>query len=326
MKTEDLIFDSHIPFQECMQAVFRHQLENEPVFARFCSRLNGFERPDITPQTVPLLPARAFREATIGDANTPLKFRSSGTTSMQHSWHYVKDPELYRKSILMGINRFHQLDDFSVLAYVPGYDQNPHSSLIWMLNVLIERDGSGLSRFLEPGKPVPKSLLSDIARAGKRPMLFGAAFGLLDLCERFETRLPANGIVLETGGMKTHRREIGRLELHERLATGFGLDTSQIHSEYGMTELLSQAYSTAPGLFQCPHWMQVSIRDPENPMQPMPDGESGLIGIIDLANLHSCSFVLTGDLGVMSPGGFQVLGRYEPEGLRGCNFLIDRDL
>ena len=157
-------------------------------------------------------------------------------------------------------------------------------------------------------------------------MLFGAAFGLLDLLEAGPITMPPDAYIMETGGMKTHRREMSRAQLHHRLAGGFGLDKKQVHSEYGMTELMSQAYATGNEWFATPHWMKISIRDPENPMRTLAFGEEGLIGIIDLANIYSCSFLLTGDLGIMKPDEtFKVLGRWKHSNLRGCNFLIDQD-
>src|SRR5699024_3709152 len=149
---------------------------------------------------------------------------------------------------------------------------------------------------------------------------------LLDLLEMQEVSLPAGGIVIETGGMKTHRREVSRRELHQTLAHGFGLDLSRIHSEYGMSELLSQASATGSEWFHTAPWMKVNIRNPENPHEALPSFEEGLIGIIDLANVYSCSFLLTGDRGMMDKNGrFKVMGRWNPKDLRGCNFLIEED-
>ena len=157
-------------------------------------------------------------------------------------------------------------------------------------------------------------------------MLFGAAFGLMDMLEIDPIQLPEDSVILETGGMKTHRREITKELLHQQLADGFGIPASQIHSEYGMTELLSQTYAKGSLWFECVPWMEVSIRDPKDPMQEAEHEEEGVIGVIDLANLYSCSFILTGDKGIQREDGkFQVLGRWNPQNLRGCNFLIDQD-
>jgi hypothetical protein len=155
-------------------------------------------------------------------------------------------------------------------------------------------------------------------------MIFGAAFGLLDLIEMGLPNLPNDSMILETGGMKTFRREMTKENLHQQLADGFGVEKKYIHSEYGMTELLSQAYSRGSLWFDTVPWMRVTIRNPHNPMQIQPAGTEGLIGVIDLANINSCSFILTGDKGIQNnEGQFQVLGRWNPINLRGCNFLID---
>jgi hypothetical protein len=165
-----------------------------------------------------------------------------------------------------------------------------------------------------------------ITASGKKLMLFGAAFGLTDMAEASPVTLPAGSIIVETGGMKTHRREMGREEMHSKLATSFNIPPENIHSEYGMTELLSQAWMQGDGVFRCPHWMRVSIHDPDNPPERLPDGREGLIGITDLANLNSCSFLMTGDAGVRYPdGSFRVTGRVQHSNLRGCNFLVEED-
>ncbi|HCI71410.1 MAG TPA: hypothetical protein DHV30_12790, partial [Balneola sp.] len=259
-------------------------------------------------------------------ANSYQLFRSSGTSGMQRSKHIVIDPDLYKQSIFDGMWEFYDLHDYVIWAYTPGYNSNPNSSLVWMLNALIEREDSGLSKFLELDKPLLQNEIDQIKTSEKKLMLFGAAFGLLDLAERSNVDLAKDTIVMETGGMKTFRREMTKQDLHEQLAKDFGLPLEQIHSEYGMTELLSQAYSRGSEWFDCPSWMQVSIRNPENPMQEVEQGEEGLIGVIDLANFYSCSFILTGDKGIMNAENqFQVLGRWNPKNLRGCNFLIDHD-
>ncbi len=306
--------------------VFNWQKKNNPVYSRFCEALGIDNIQSI--EDIPLLPIQAFKDTKVitGEKLPDLYFESSGTSGMQRSRHYVTDPEIYQQSIIEGMNHFYNLDEFVIWAYTPGYHSNPHSSLIWMLNTLIERDESGLSKFLEIGKPINQHELKKIKQSGKRLMLFGAAFGLLDLLELGNPEIPNDSIIMETGGMKTFKREISKEKLHQQLADGFRLPKQNIHSEYGMTELLSQAYSLQGEWFECVPWMQVSIRNPENPMEVLPKGEEGLIGVIDLANIHSCSFILTGDKGILGDEGkFKVLGRWNPQNLRGCNFLIDQD-
>lgn len=326
-------FDLMQSFEEKAIQIFEFQKENNLVYKRFFKALGVGTINSI--DEIPLLPIQVFKDvdelrtldpehSTLNTQNSSLYFQSSGTSGMHRSKHYIADPEIYRRSIIKGMQHFYALDEYVILAYTPGYNANPHSSLIWMLNVLIENDQSGFSRFLEIGEIIPQHVLDSISATGKKVMLFGAAFGLLDLIEKGSPSLPKQSIILETGGMKTHRREMTKEELHEQLAIGFGLPTSSIHSEYGMTELLSQAYSQGSLWFECVPWMRVSIRNPQNPLEILPSGKEGLIGVIDLANLFSCSFILTGDKGIQREDGkFQVLGRWNPRNLRGCNFLID---
>lgn len=331
MITSDFIFDNTLSFEEKTLRVFRFQRKNNPVFKRFCDALEIPTSASIN--EIPLLPIEAFKETKVvttaeNSASNiqEIEFHSSGTSGMDRSKHIVTNPEIYRESIIRGMQHFYDLDEFVIRAYTPGYNENPNSSLIWMLNTLIERERSGTSTFLELGKSPDKSELDQIQRSGKKLMLFGAAFGLLDMLEKGSVQLPEDTVILETGGMKTHRREMTKEDLHQKLAEGFGLSTSQIHSEYGMTELLSQAYAKGSLWFESEPWMKVSIRDPKDPMKEVDHGEEGLIGVFDLANVYSCSFILTGDKGIQQEDGkFQVLGRWNPKNLRGCNFLIDQD-
>ncbi len=324
------IFDESVSFEEKALKVFKYQSENNPVYGRFCKALGIAGSINIA--EIPLLPIQAFKEKEIVTSKKNLSadsyqlFQSSGTSGMQRSKHIVVDPDLYKQSIFDGMWEFYDLHDYVIWAYTPGYNSNPNSSLVWMLNALIEREGSGHSKFLELDKPLLQNEIDQIRTSGKKLMLFGAAFGLLDLANGSNIDLAKDTIVMETGGMKTFRREMTKQDLHEQLAKDFGLNLEQIHSEYGMTELLSQAYSVGTQWFDCPSWMQVSIRNPENPMLEVEHGEEGLIGVIDLANFYSCSFILTGDKGIMNAENqFQVLGRWNPKNLRGCNFLIDQD-
>lgn len=326
MITKEEIFEIGIPFKEKALKVFEFQRSNNLVYQRFCKALKIGEEKSIS--EIPLLPIQAFKDSEVitGSKSHNLEFQSSGTSGMSRSKHIVSDPEFYRQSILQGMNHFYDLDEYVIWAYTPGYSDNPNSSLIWMLNTLIEKEDSGMSQFLELDQPLDKHALKEVEKSGKKLMLFGAAFGLLDVLELKKIQIPSDSVILETGGMKTHRREITKEELHQKLASGFGLPKSQVHSEYGMAELLSQAYAQEGQWFECVPWMKVSIRNPKNPMKEVGFGEEGLIGVIDLANLYSCSFILTGDKGIQREDGkFQVLGRWNPENLRGCNFLIDQD-
>ncbi|HKK44928.1 MAG TPA: hypothetical protein VJ964_05370 [Balneolaceae bacterium] len=350
----DLIFSDSISFDKKARQVFEYQFENNPVYHRYCEALNNvggnhlchselvsespaqnsnseeiLKRIQDDMWSIPLLPINAFKDAEVTahpDNEHELVFKSSGTLDMRRSIHRVYDSELYEESLLKGFRHFYNLNQSVIWGYTPGYAENPHSSLIYMIQKLIAQDGSGLSQFLPLDEPLDKSAIKEVRENGKQLILFGAAFGLLDLLEMKGIALPSNSIVIETGGMKTHRREISRDELHRRLSKGFGLDSTRIHSEYGMAELLSQAYATGGSWFRTVPWMQVSIRNPDNPFEEQPPHTEGVIGIIDLANIHSCSFLLTGDKGMMDKKGrFQVIGRWNPKDLRGCNFLIEED-
>lgn len=323
---QEFIFDEEIGFEEKARNVFEYQYQNNAVYRRFCDALSY----DITSsQQPPMLPVKAFKDSVVTchpKQKPDLVFQSSGTSDMDRSRHLVQDEELYRQSLLRGFGQHYDLERSVILAYTPGYADNPDSSLIWMLKELIDLDETDLSRFLPLGNPIGRELIKEIKNENKQIILFGAAFGLLDLVEMNSPQLAASSIVIETGGMKTHRRAISKDELHQKLSKGFGLDQTRIHSEYGMCELLSQAYSTGGQWFRTPPWMQVKVMNPENPISEMPHFQEGLIGVTDLANVHSCSFILTGDKGISHKDGrFQVLGRWNPKDLRGCNFLIDED-
>lgn len=326
-----LIFSKEIPFGEKVMRVFEYQFQQNEIYRRFCEAL-GVKNPELISNDFigpPLLPIRAFKDSELScrpDEQPDLVFRSSGTSGMERSRHLVADAGLYRKSILQGFKTFYDLDKSVIWAYTPGYNDNPHSSLVWMLNELIGQDTSGLSCFLPLDKSLSEDDLDKIKDVGKRLILFGAAFGLLDLAEMHPPQLPGNSTVIETGGMKTHRRAMGRRTMHRTLAKAFGLPEHRIHSEYGMAELLSQAYATGGTWFRSVPWMQITVRNPDDPAEVLPPHQEGLIGVIDLANVHSCSFLLTGDKGIVDKKGrFQVLGRWNPKDLRGCNFLIDED-
>ena len=323
------IFDNTIPFPLRLKRVYEYQLVNNNVYKRFNQALGIISVSELDISTVPLLPIEAFKDTEVKTGNwenADIIFKSSGTSSMIRSKHLVKDLRLYQNAIFRGFEAFYHRNDWCLLAYTPGYNENPDSSLVWMLNALISADDSGMSRFLPVGKALDTDFLADVQKSGKKIMLFGAAFGLLDLLEWGNVTLSSDSIIIETGGMKTYRREISRNELHKRLSKGFELPLDHIHSEYGMAEILSQAYATGSEWFMTPHWMKIDIRDPDNPLMSLRNNEEGLIGIIDLVNIHSCSFLLTGDIGIKrDDGAFKVLGRWKETNLRGCNFLIDQD-
>jgi phenylacetate-coenzyme A ligase PaaK-like adenylate-forming protein len=323
----DQIFNAHISFEERTRQVFDYQFEYCKPYRVFCESLGVTPDSLSSVSDIPFYPIDGFKRTTLRTSlaeSVPLIFKSSGTSGMERSVHQVADESVYRRSILEYFSELYHLKESVILAYTPGYAENPHSSLIHMMEVLIEASGDSRSAFLPLNQKLNQAQIDDCD--DKQIILFGAAFGLLDLTEISEVRLPESAVVIETGGMKTHRREIPRVELHERLSEGFCLSKDNIHSEYGMAELLSQSYMTDGERFVPPHWMRVFAIDPQNPMQRLPSGETGQLAIIDLANVFSCSFILTEDEGrVEADGSFTVNGRISKATMRGCNFLIDRD-
>lgn len=273
---------------------------------------------------VPFMPVGFFKDHAIISGSESIyekSFSSSGTTGSQPSRHFVRDLSLYEESFLAAFRRFYGDEmNFRFLALLPGYMERRDSSLIYMTDHLVSktfRNGSGF--FLHDLESL-KEKLEESRSISCTTILFGASFALLDFAEKFPMDL-SGVIVMETGGMKGRRKEMVREELHEILCRR--LQVEKIHSEYGMTELLSQAYSPGEGRFHCPPWMKVLIRDTNDPMHYLAAGQTGGINVIDLANLHSCSFIATQDLGKLNEDGtFEVLGRFDDSDIRGCNLLV----
>lgn len=329
-KSIELIFNPDISFEERCWAIFQFQINNNPIYRRFAETFGIKSGTAVDSKEIPLLPIRAFKDGRIvvdsSQEHPDLIFRSSGTSEMTRSTHYILNRKLYETAILTEFQKHFPFDEYSIAFYLPGYEDNPQSSLIWMAKHLTHSDPTGQSRFIAFEDAVDLNAFFNIENDSKRVLLFGAAFGLMDLLESEKITPAENMEILETGGMKTHRREMTKPELRRALSDGFQIRGKCIHSEYGMCELLSQMYAVGGEWFQAPHWVRVSIRDPKNPFRICETGEEGKIGIIDLANIYSCPFILTDDRGVMdSAGRFQVLGRWNPGDLRGCNFLIDRE-
>lgn len=326
MISKKTLFETDIPFQQKCQKVFEYQSVQSAVYRDFLNFLGHHVDKEIHPETVPLLPIRAFRQKAVlcDGLEAKLTFKSSGTGGMTRSSHHISDPDLYKTAILNEFTKYFPLEEFSLLCYMPGYQENINSSLIWMARYLIQNDPDQLSCFLPDNNEAIEHRFQQIDHAGKKILLFGAAFGLLDLIEAGKIPNGYHLQVLETGGMKTHRREMSKVHLRNVLSEGFQVDASKIHSEYGMCELLSQMYAIGGAEFTSPEWVYITIRENHNPLMPCKPGKEGKIGVIDLANLYSCSFILTDDRGVMDHHGrFQVLGRWSNTNLRGCNFLID---
>lgn len=305
----------------CLE-VFRIQAEENSVYKEYLSYLNI--RPEMIDDVgdIPFLPIDLFKSRTVttGEPSSSfLEFTSSGTTGMRPSRHVVLRPEIYEESFLKGFELFYgKPSDYRILALLPSYLERQGSSLIYMTNRLIKLSAHQESGFFLSDTEKLRQLLA--SPSSKKTLLLGVSFALLDLVEK-DGLLTDNTVVMETGGMKGRRKEMTRFELHDILKKGFGV--SSIHSEYGMTELLSQAYSSGHGLFRCPPWMRIVIRDIQDPLSPPPSGRSGVINIVDLANLYSCSFIGTSDLGKMhSDGAFEVLGRLDYSDMRGCNLMV----
>lgn len=312
-------------------AVFRYQSAENPVYKRYIETL-GLEPSAISvPEQIPFLPVEFFKRFdVVSGARQPdaVIFTSSGTTGNITSKHIVSDVSLYEKSFRKGFELFYgDIRDYAIFALLPSYLEREGSSLIYMVNALIKDSQNEHSRFyLNATKEMTgwlmlrENFLKKEENKEKKNLLLGVTYALLDLAEEHKLKLE-NTIVMETGGMKGKRREMVREELHEALCKGFGVDA--IHSEYGMTELLSQAYSKGNGIFNCPPWMQVMIRDTNDPFTFLPENKTGGINVIDLANINSCSFISTQDLGKKySDGSFEVLGRFDNSDIRGCNLLV----
>ncbi len=298
--------------------VFRMQAQNVAPYKEYLG-LIGVDPISVKhADDIPYLPIALFKSHKIlmGDSYEHI-FTSSGTSSQQTSSHYVKSLEVYRKSFMSSFAQFcFDPKEAQIFALLPGYLEREGSSLIYMIKELIAAGSGGGFYLYDYDK-----LRADIAArdTSKKLLLFGVTFALLDMVENGGLRLQSGDIVMETGGMKGRRRELPREELHKILCDGFGVD--QIASEYGMCECLSQAYSMGEGVFTCPAWMKISLRDTQNPFAKA--NGRGAVNIMDLANLYSCSFLQSDDVATMLPNGdFRIEGRLDGSDIRGCNLLV----
>jgi phenylacetate-coenzyme A ligase PaaK-like adenylate-forming protein len=309
-------------FEELALRVFKFQFENNTVYRSFCDLL--YKHPaDIKSITdIPFLPIQFFKSHGILSSTNSVEktFTSSGTTGSLTSQHLVTDLTLYAESYLKGFKHFYgNIEDYVVLALLPSYLERDGSSLIYMVDDLISKSKQPESGFYLNNLEDLAQNLHQLEARGQKTLLIGVSFALLDLVEQFQFHLK-NTIVMETGGMKGRRKEIIRQELHNILQSGFGV--TKIHSEYGMTELLSQAYSKGNGVFECPPWMKILTRDTEDALTLQQPNKTGGINIIDLANLNSCSFIASQDLGKIDKNGqFEIIGRFDNSDIRGCNLM-----
>jgi hypothetical protein len=312
-------------FDACALRIFRYQFSNNPVYHSFISSLGRNPSEVSTPDNIPFLPVEFFRNHKVTTGNLPAEmiFESSGTTGFLPGSHYVNDLSLYEESFLGAFRLFYgEPEEFLIAALLPSYTEREGSSLVYMADNLIRRSNDPLSGFYRESTSGLLNVINQRRSENRKILLLGVSFALLDLAENSAPDL-SGVIVMETGGMKGRRKELTRSELHSILKEKFNV--SSIHSEYGMTELLSQAYSKGDGVFYSPSWMKVKLRDPQDPLSLLDEhGKTGGINIIDLANINSCSFIATGDLGkIHDDGGFEVLGRFDNSDIRGCNLMAE---
>lgn len=310
-------------FEKIALKVFRYQHENNKVYREFCDFLNTDVQKVKSLGKIPFLPIQFFKSHDVVSTTDTIQetFTSSGTTGMITSKHLVTDVSLYEQSYRLAFSEFYgNIEDYAVLALLPSYLERSGSSLIYMVKDLIESSNNEHSGFYLHNYDKLIAKLIELDSAGQNVILIGVTYALLDLIEKQNFQLK-NTIIMETGGMKGKRKEIIREELHAILCNGFGVKS--IHSEYGMTELLSQAYSLGNGIFECPSWMQILVRDPEDALTYVSHGKTGGINVIDLANINSCSFIATQDLGKKyNNNSFEVLGRFDNSDIRGCNLMV----
>lgn len=303
--------------------LFEYQVSRNKVYFEFISALKKNPAEVKSISEIPFLPIEFFKSHKVSSGESPPEtiFSSSGTTGETPSLHYIYDTDFYEKIFTEIFNSFYgDLREYTIVALLPSYLEREGSSLVYMMQRLIALTNSDDSGFYLHDHKKLFEVLSRLKSRKKKTILFGVTFGLLDFIASYQINFPEL-IVMETGGMKGRRKEMVREELHALLCRGFGV--KEIHSEYGMTELLSQAYSKGDGIFHTPPWMKVMIRDPYDPLKNLKDGESGGINIIDLANIDSCAFIATQDLGKVKDNSFEVLGRFDFAELRGCNLLVD---
>ncbi len=302
--------------------IFEFQYQNNSVYRTYCDYLGKSPNNISSSQEIPFLPIQFFKTHKIvsSNKNPEIVFESSGTTQMTTSKHYVTDLDLYTKSYLKTFqNCYGPIEGSCILALLPSYLEREGSSLIYMANDLVAKSKRPSSGFYLYELENLKQKLQELEKSKTKTILIGVSFALLDLAEQFPMALH-HTTIMETGGMKGRRKELIREELHQTLKKAFGVST--IHSEYGMTELLSQAYSAGKGIFESPPWMKIRTRDTEDPLTMQSDGKTGGINVIDLANIYSCSFIATQDLGkTYADDSFEVLGRFDHSDVRGCNLM-----
>ena len=320
MTNYDNIFSiaSDAEFEREALQLFRHQAEQCAPYAEYV-RLLGIDPSDVTRiEQIPMLPIEIFKSHKVycGEGEPEMVFTSSATTGMVQSRHYVEDLKLYERAFTEAFRQFYGNEkECSIYALLPSYLEREGSSLVYMAEKLIASCGGGGFYLHDYDK-----LLRDMSHDHNPKILLGVTYALLDLAENFAPHLE-NTVIMETGGMKGKRKELPKSELHKILCSAFGVE--HIHSEYGMAELMSQAYSFGDGVFRTPKWMKVLVRDVNNPFARLSAGRRGGLDIIDLANRSSCAFIATQDMGIRyEDGSFRIEGRISQSDIRGCNLLV----
>lgn len=312
-----------LEFNSTALEIFRYQAQHTSVYREYLQALRVDTRSITDYRQIPFLPIQFFKtQQIVAENRTPeIIFSSSGTTGMVNSQHLVPDLQWYTDSYRKAFDLFYgQVQETVILALLPAYLEREGSSLIYMVDDLIQSSKQPESGYFLYNHQELYYTLENLQHKGKKTILIGVTYALLDFIDNYNINFPEL-IVMETGGMKGKRKEMVREELHLLLKKGFGIQ--HIHSEYGMTELLSQGYSYGDGLFYTPPWMKILIRDTNDPLSLLEDKKTGAINVIDLANYYSCSFIATQDLGkIHTDGSFEILGRFDNADIRGCNLLV----
>ena len=314
---------SNDEFNTLALRIFKYQAKHNKVYASYLKNLNIDIDEIIQINDIPFLPIEFFKshDVILDGLNPEIIFTSSGTTGSVQSRHLVSDLSIYEQSFIKAFEHFFgSPEEYCILALLPNYLEREGSSLVYMAEKLIKLSKHAASNFYLHNIDELAKKINSQELQNKKIILLGVTYALLDLAENHKINHPEL-IIMETGGMKGKRKEMIREELHQVLATKLNVD--KIYSEYGMTELLSQAYSVGDGIFKCPPWMKILIRDTNDPLSLLDNNKGGGINIIDLANINSCSFLMTQDLGkVSADGSFEVLGRFDASDIRGCNLLV----
>lgn len=316
-------------FEKLALEVFRFQYGYNELYRKYCDNIRVTPDAVSITQQIPFLPIQFFKSVPVKSTvfEPQAVFESSGTTGTDTSKHFIKDTALYEESFLKAFEFFYgDVKDYCILGLLPSYLERNNSSLVFMVNELIRKSGHPQSGFFLREYEKLSDILQANEAKGQRSLLIGVTYALLDFFEAYPRKLD-HTIVMETGGMKGRKEELTRTEVHNRIKIPTGIQ--DIHSEYGMTELLSQAYSRSNGIFYCPPWMKIVLRQEDDPFEIIiPEKSksktrSGVINVIDLANIYSCSFIATDDMGRLYPdGGFEVLGRLDNSDIRGCSLLL----